>query len=124
MENEDIFDRIAYIIEKEQLNIASFAKRIGSGDQTIRSIIKHRRNYPGYEVLQKIICAFEWVDATWLMTGKKKTYPTEQINDDAFYKSVILSQQKTIENLSESIKDSKKANAHPERDAGCAAAIG
>lgn len=96
MENKNIFERILYVIEKEGLTIASFSKKIGVGDQTIRSIVSYQRNYPGYEVLLKILQTFEWVDANWLITG---------ITKDGCCDDPLHSQQRTIENLSETIKN-------------------
>ncbi len=66
----DIIDRIQQIINKEGLNVSSFARRIGVVDQSVRGIVVQRRNNPGYEIIYKIIQTFDWVDAEWLITGK------------------------------------------------------
>lgn len=65
----DICDRINQIIEKEGLTIASFARKIGVGDQTVRSVVILRRNKPGYDFLLKISQTFEWLNINWLITG-------------------------------------------------------
>lgn len=99
MERESINDRIRYIIEKEGHTISSFAKKIGSIDQTIRSLVNNR-NKPSYDVLVKIIESFYWVDANWLVMGEK-----EKREDDDKKKlySLIDAQQKTIENQQRTI---------------------
>lgn len=115
MENENIFDRISYLVDNyADGKIAKFARMVKSGDQTIRSIIKYRRNYPGYELLLNILHAFEWLNSEWLITGKgsmkkendddpgddgsKKTKTTSTMEDRLL--TIIESQQRTIENLS------------------------
>lgn len=115
MEKGDIFDRLLYLVDSHaDGKIAKFAKMIGSGDQTIRSIVKNRRNYPGYEVLVNILHAFEWLSPEWLMLGTgemrradddskvpKAAEPKEKYNttkDELL--DIIKSQQRTIENLS------------------------
>lgn len=130
-ELENIFDRIQYIIDREGLNISSFSKEIGVVDQTIRNILKRRSSKPGFDVLSKIIQKYAWVDARWLITGIKSE--AEEINnnidsepvgfDESFYKHLIFSQQKTIENLSEIIRDSKKEVVPQDRSAECADAV-
>lgn len=129
-EIDNIFDRIQYIIDKEGLNISSFSKEIGVVDQTIRNILKRRGSKPGFDVLSKIIQKYTWVDARWLMTGiktdleKNNNIGRERVDfDEAFYKQMISSQQKTIENLSEIIRDAKKVDVLQGRVAGCADAV-
>lgn len=130
-ELDNIFDRIQYIIDREGLNISSFSKEIGVVDQTMRNILKRRGSKPGFDVLSKIIQRYTWVDARWLIIGVKQE--VKEINnivgsgtagfDESFYKQMITSQQKTIENLSEVIRDSKKAPVLQEGLAECAGAI-
>lgn len=129
-ECDNIFDRIQYIIEKEGLNISSFSREIGVVDQTIRNILKMRSSKPGFDVLSKILQRFTWIDARWLITGieqevhkPNKIIGTESIVfDEAFYKQMVYSQQKTIENLSEIIRDSKKVLVQRDIVAKCAGA--
>ncbi len=66
----DICERIKELIEDQKMTIASFARRIGVGDQTVRGIVVQKRNKPGYDVLLKIAQTFEWLDVEWLITGK------------------------------------------------------
>lgn len=129
-EIDNIFDRIQYIIDKEGLNISSFSKEIGVVDQTMRNILKKRESKPGFEVLFKILQRYTWIDARWLITGvESESVKTNNIigfegsEDDAlFYKQLILSQQKTIETLSETIRDAKKVPAQKVSVAKCAGA--
>ena len=125
----NIFDRIQYIIDREGLNISSFSKEIGVVDQTVRNILKKRGSKPGFDVLSKIIQRFTWVDARWLMTGiQQETKETNKIIaeragfDESFYKQMVFSQQKTIENLSEIIRDAKKEIVPKDTLAICASA--
>lgn len=78
----DILDRIKEIITTEGINVASFARKIGMGDQVIRNIVVQRRNNPSFEVLYKIIEAYPMISAEWLLTGKG-TMKKEQLNISA-----------------------------------------
>ena len=66
----EINDRINQIIEHEHLSVAAFARKIGIGDQTVRSVCVLRRNKPGFEFLSNLIQTFEWLDSKWLLTGE------------------------------------------------------
>lgn len=66
----NIIDRLQQVIEHEGLTVASFAKKIGVGDQTIRGIVIQKRNNPGYELIYKISQAFDWLNIVWLITGE------------------------------------------------------
>ncbi|OKY98537.1 MAG: hypothetical protein BHV67_05300 [Bacteroidales bacterium 43_36] len=66
----EINDRINQIIEHEHLSVAAFARKIGIGDQTVRSVCVLRRNKPGFEFLSNLIQTFEWLDPKWLLTGE------------------------------------------------------
>lgn len=66
----NIIDRLQQVIEHEGLNVASFAKKIGVGDQTIRGIVIQKRNNPGYELIYKISQTFDWLNIEWLITGE------------------------------------------------------
>lgn len=66
----DIIERIQQIIVHEGLNVSSFARKIGVGDQTIRGIVIQKRNKPGYDVIAKIIQTFNWISPEWLITGE------------------------------------------------------
>ncbi len=66
----DIADRINQIIEHEGLTIASFSRKISVGDQTVRSVCVLKRNKPGFDFLANIVQTFEWVNPSWLLTGK------------------------------------------------------
>lgn len=66
----DIFERINTIIATENLNVASFARKIGIGDQIIRNIVVLKRNNPSFVVLSHIIEAFPMLSVEWLLTGR------------------------------------------------------
>ena len=65
----EIIERVQKIIDKEGLNVSSFAKRIGVVDQTVRGIVVQRRNKPGFDLIVKILQTFNWVNAEWLLLG-------------------------------------------------------
>ena len=56
-------------MDKEGLNVASFARRVGVVDQTIRGIVVQRRNKPGFDLMVKILQTFTWVNPEWLILG-------------------------------------------------------
>lgn len=67
----EIGKRIEEIMNREGLNPYSISVKIGTSDTVIRNILSGR-NYPGYEVINKIIQTFDWVDAKWFITGEGK----------------------------------------------------
>lgn len=79
----DICDRINQIIENQGLNISSFARRIGVGDQTVRAVVAQRRNKPGYDFILKIAQAYKWLNVEWLITGEgEMKMPTESAKNE------------------------------------------
>lgn len=85
----DICERIKQLIEDQNMTIASFARKIGVGDQTVRGIVVQKRNKPGYDVILKIVQTFEWLNMEWLITGegemrkaeiKQQTYEKDTSN--------------------------------------------
>ena len=75
-----IIERIQKIMEKEGLNVASFARRVGVVDQTIRGIVVQRRNKPGFDLIVRILQTFAWVNAEWLILGVGEMSKPEQEN--------------------------------------------
>lgn len=78
----DICDRINQIIEREGLTTASFARKIGVGDQTVRSVVVLKRNKPGYDFLLKITQTFEWLNIRWLITGLGDMELKKEVEND------------------------------------------
>lgn len=76
----EIIERIQKIMEREGLNVASFARRVGVVDQTIRGIVVQRRNKPGYDLIVRILQTFAWVNAEWLILGVGEMSKPEQEN--------------------------------------------
>lgn len=76
----EIVERIQKIMEKEGLNVASFARRVGVVDQTIRGIVVQRRNKPGFDLIVRILQTFVWVNAEWLILGVGEMSKPEQEN--------------------------------------------
>lgn len=65
-----INDRLNKIIERENLTVASFARKIDIGDQTVRSVCVMKRNKPSFEFLSKVVQTFDWLDPRWLLIGE------------------------------------------------------
>lgn len=99
------------IIEKEGLNVSSFSRKIGVGDQTIRGIVVLHRNKPGYDVILKIAQTFAWLNLEWLIIGvgdmeKTPQYMQVETSDDEEKSLKILvdylrEKDRTIERLIE-----------------------
>lgn len=56
------------------MNPNSFADNIGVKSPVIYNIIKGRRSKPSFEVLQKILIAFETINANWLLKGEGEVW--------------------------------------------------
>lgn len=103
----DIIERLQQIITHEQLNVSSFARQIGVGDQTIRGIVVQRRNKPGFDILVKIIQTFPWLNAEWLLTGngemvrKETTVPASNLPSLAELVEYLREKDQKIEKLIE-----------------------
>lgn len=66
-----IQDRIRQIVSIQcNGNKSAFASRIGVTPTVVENILGTRSGKPGAVVLEKILCAFENLDARWLITGK------------------------------------------------------
>ena len=92
-EKETINKRIAYILEKEELAVSDFAKKLGAPWMTANNMIIGK-NPPSYKNIVKIIELFSWVDANWLIMGRKSTL--EDKDKKKLY-TMIDAQQKTID---------------------------
>jgi phage repressor protein C with HTH and peptisase S24 domain len=59
------------IINYFKLNKNSFSKRINvSSSAVIENIVAGRKSKPSFEILSKILFAFENINADWLITGR------------------------------------------------------
>ena len=105
-----IIDRIKYVIEHEGHTVATFARKCGVPDGTIRGMLA-RGNKPGYDLTVAIIKAVNqpWCDANWLVMGQK-TQPAVQDEDTKKLLKIIEDQQKTINDLQKTINDLQKQN--------------
>ncbi len=92
-----INDRIKYAIEHEGHTIATFARKCGVADGTIRNMLA-RGNKPGYDLTVAIINAVNqpWCDANWLVMGQQ-TKPAVEDQDTKKLLKIISDQQRTIE---------------------------
>ena len=66
-----INERFKVLIRQLGLNNNSFAKEVGVSGTVIYNIVseKGRKNHPSFDVLEKVLLAFDNVDANWLIRG-------------------------------------------------------
>jgi hypothetical protein len=69
--------RIKALISFKEMNISSFEKRIGAGNNSVGTIINRNSNVSGL-ILSKILITFEDVSADWLLLGKGEILRDEQ----------------------------------------------
>lgn len=70
MEHFDtIQERLQYILVKEGHTTATFARKSGVADQTLRNYLAGKRE-PKLFNLVKIVNAVDWIDANWLLMGE------------------------------------------------------
>ena len=93
-----INDRIKYAIEHEGHTIATFARKCGVADGTIRNLF-NRGYKPGYDLMVTIIKAVNqpWCDANWLLMGQTTASPETENQDAKKLLKIISDQQRTIE---------------------------
>ena len=96
-ELDTINARIEYAIKHEGHTVATFARKCGVADSTIRSALMPERK-PGYDLIVSIINAINqpWCDANWLVMGQSKSSETEDQDTKKLLK-IISDQQRTIE---------------------------
>ncbi|NLA24700.1 MAG: helix-turn-helix transcriptional regulator [Bacteroidales bacterium] len=66
-------DRIAKIIEQEQLTNAGFAEEIGVQASSISHVLSGRNN-PSIDFVIKILERFRGINSEWLLLGKGEMY--------------------------------------------------
>lgn len=134
-------ERLKMFIESQRISEREFCRRIGVSSSYVMSIKKSIQP----DKMQAISIQFPNLNPIWLLMGQgemlinneekaSNTPKQNEINtsemlaklledankEKARLLSIIESQQRTIETLTEL---SKKANAHPGEAAGCAAAV-
>ncbi len=67
--NESISDRILQIIKNEGISIYKFSGIIGASNSYFSQLIKHGGSV-GSDRIEKILNAYPYIDANWLITGK------------------------------------------------------
>lgn len=93
-----INDRIKYAIEHEGHTVATFARKCGVADGTLRTMLA-RGNKPGYDLTVAIINAVNqpWCDANWLVMGQQHSQAQADDTDTKKLLKIINEQQRTIE---------------------------
>ena len=97
-ELKTINDRIEYAIKHEVHTIATFARKCGVADSTLRSLLTLDRK-PSYDLIVTIINAVNqpWCDANWLVMGQQTAASETEDQDTKKLLKIISDQQRTIE---------------------------
>ena len=105
---DTITDRIKYAIEHEGHTIATFARKCGVADSTLRSLLL-KGNKPGYDLTVAIINAINqpWCDANWLVMGQESKSVVEDQDTKKLLK-LIADQQKTLADQQHTIEEQRK----------------
>lgn len=98
-----IAERLRQLVDFKGKSSRDFALKIGSSSQVFGKYLQGRS--PSYEVLNCIIETFDDISAEWLLTGKGEMIKTKSEETPAISLEILQSQQRTIENLSETIKN-------------------
>lgn len=88
--------RIKELIDIKKLNISSFEKKIGVGNNSIGTIIKRNSNVSG-DILSKILTTFNDVNIEYLLTGKGKILHNEYLQKEEPLQTVKEPQQEYFE---------------------------
>lgn len=120
MKKDQIFERISYLVENEAHgNLSEFARMIGVNNQTLRYIVKLHRNYPGYDVICKILQTFVWLSPDWLLFGKGEYRRSQDSSSAGIAPEILLHriEQLAIENNNlqkenELLRQQKKQNGY------------
>ncbi len=95
-------DRIKDVMNKELMNYRSFGKKIGYSDVVVGNIIKNR-NKPSFDFIFNLIQTYNWIDHTWLLTGRGKMLKTgKEIIDNN--KCVETDDKTSVSDLRHTIK--------------------
>jgi DNA-binding XRE family transcriptional regulator len=66
----NVQERIQELIKHLKMNKNSFSISIGIHAQTLHHIISGRRTNPSFEIIEKIVQTYSYINPTWLITGK------------------------------------------------------
>lgn len=100
----NISERLRKIADYKNLSYRAFALKIGTSSQVFGTYLRGR--VPSFEVISSIIETYDDISAEWLLTGNGNMLKSSSTpHDSPETSSLILSQQRTIENLSETIKN-------------------
>lgn len=86
-------ERVQIVIEKENLNPSTLAKKLNVPPQSMRNIIAGRNN-PSYDTIVSLLNLFNWLTADWLVLGIEPEEPKS--NPEKLY-AIIEKQHNTID---------------------------
>lgn len=81
MSQETIAQRLKILIPKLGLDVKGFCQRLDVGETTVRNYFS-RGNNPNAEFLAKLTNTFEYVNMSWLLTGKGEPVFGDSSNTD------------------------------------------
>lgn len=101
--------RIKFVIDKlYNGNISLFCRVAEVKQPTLNTIVGERQSKPSFDILNAIALNIKDVNLKWLITGLGNPFLDEpsvdSSNDSGRSDLLIESQQRTIENLSETVK--------------------
>lgn len=108
----EIQDRIFELIKALELNVNSFAVKLGVPNATITHIVKGnqqgRRNAPGYGMLVRICETFPQVNLDWLLLGVGYMFRDVALNLPTKDLQIAKPDDGTLRNLLSQIDEYKK----------------
>lgn len=100
--------RIKFLIDSlYNGNISLFCRSVGIKQPTLNTIVGERQSKPSFDILYAIASNVASLNVDWLITGEGEAFSDKKgdnLQKDEKEFSIIESQQRTIENLSETIK--------------------
>ncbi len=100
-DNFSVNERILLIMKEKNFNKNSLSKLLGLSQPALKKI-ENNENLPSFKLLFGLLNAIPDISAEWLLTGKGAMFRSRP--DELLLNDLIASQQRTIENLSETIR--------------------
>lgn len=102
----EINKRIEIIKDRMNFGYSSFAKKIGLNQSAIKNVISGR-NKPSFDFINKLLTAFPYINANWLLIGKGHLL-NDKVRDVGSY---LLREQTSVQEPTATYKKEKK-NVH------------
>lgn len=102
-----IKDRIFTFLQDNNLSASEFADKIGVQRSSISHILSER-NKPSIDFFQKMLAVYPHVDAHWLLTGKKTTEASQNIQASLFDQVNVVKSKNEEKQISSDENKEKK----------------